>query len=213
MRWRGRLKPAAVAVGLLAYAGLSHYSNTGAPTRNGAIALAVGPALAVGLALTWRGIHPLAAVAGAAAAGLLLLHFWPVLARNFPLVYLLQEGGFYSLLAASFGLSLRRGRVALCTRLADRLHGPLTPGELRYTRRVTWAWTLFFALVTAATLGFYFAAPLRTWSLFANFCVPPLIGLMFVAEYAVRRRALPQVRHRGLLASVRVYFADSSRAP
>ncbi|HWG72228.1 MAG TPA: hypothetical protein VN692_22640 [Steroidobacteraceae bacterium] len=213
MRWRRRLKPAAVAVGLLAYAGLSHYSNTSAPTRNGAIVLAVGPALAVGLALTWRGIHPLAAVAAAAAAALLLHHFWPALARNFPLVYLLQEGGFYSLLAASFGLSLRRGRVALCTRLADRLHGPLTPGELRYTRRVTWAWTLFFVLITVATLGFYLAAPLRSWSLFANFCVLPLVGLMFVAEYAVRRRVLPQVQHRGILASVRVYFADSSRAP
>jgi uncharacterized membrane protein len=126
---------------------------------------------------------------------------------------LLQEGGFYALLAASFGLSLRGGRMALCTRLADRLHGPLNPQELLYTRRVTWAWTLFFVLVVAATLGFYLAAPLYIWSLFANFCVLPLVGLMFVTEYAVRRRVLPQVRHRGILASVRVYFADSSRAP
>jgi uncharacterized membrane protein len=182
MRWRRRLKPAAVAVALLAYAGLSHYSNTIAATRNGAITMAVGPVLTVGLALTWRDIHPLASVAAAAAAAVFLHHFWPALIRNFPVVYLLQEGGFYSLLAASFALSLRGGGVALCTRLADRLHGPLTPGELRYTRRVTWAWTLFFVLVTAATLGFYLAAPLRTWSLFANFCVLPLIGLMCLAE-------------------------------
>ena len=32
---------------------------------------------------------------------------------------------------------------------------------------------------------------------------------MFVAEYAVRRRVLPQVQRRGILAAVRVYFASS----
>ena len=32
----------------------------------------------------------------------------------------------YGLLAVGFGRSLRAGDVALCTRLADRLHGPLT---------------------------------------------------------------------------------------
>jgi uncharacterized membrane protein len=39
--------------------------------------------------------------------------------------------------------------------------------------------------------------------------VPPLIGLMFAGEYAVRRRTLPQVQRAGLLAAVRVYFASS----
>jgi uncharacterized membrane protein len=124
-------------------------------------------------------------------------------------VYLLQEGGFYGLMAASFGLSLLGGRVPLCTQLADKVHGPLTHPEVLYTRRVTAAWALFFLLITAASLGLYVFAPLRIWSLFANFCVLPLIGLMFVAEYAVRRRALPQLPRHGILAAVRVYFASS----
>jgi len=64
-------------------------------------------------------------------------------------------------------------------------------------------------LITALTWGFFMFAPLRIWSLFANFCVLPLIGLMFIAEYAVRRRALPQLPRRGILAAVRVYFAGS----
>ena len=55
--------------------------------------------------------------------------------------------------------------------------------------------------------------PLRIWSLFANFCVLPVIGLMFVAEYAVRRRVLPQVPRRGILAAVRVYFAKHPNLP
>jgi uncharacterized membrane protein len=51
-------------------------------------------------------------------------------------------------------------------------------------------------------------APLRVWSLFVNFLSLPLILLMFVAEYAVRRRVLPKVQRNGLIATLRVYFAN-----
>ena len=69
----------------------------------------------------------MAALLAAAAAALLLLHYWPLLEKNFSQVYLLQECGFYALMAMSFGQSLRRGSVALCTQIADKVHGPLTP--------------------------------------------------------------------------------------
>jgi uncharacterized membrane protein len=209
MRWRRRLQLAAVVVFLVAYAGLSHYGNSVAKTHDLGVGLALGPVLVVGLLLLWRWTHLWTALLGAAAAAMLLRHYWPVLEKNFSVVYLLQEGGFYSLMAASFGMSLLGRRVALCTQLADKVHGPLTPQEVRYTRRVTAAWALFFILITGATFGLFLFAPLHVWSLFANFCVLPLIGLMFVGEYAVRRRALPQVPRRGILAAVRVYFANS----
>jgi uncharacterized membrane protein len=210
MRWRRRLQLAAIVVFLVAYAGLSHYGNSAAKTRDLGVSLALGPVLVVGLLLVWRWTHHLwVALLAAAATATLLRHYWPVLEKNFSLVYLLQEGGFYSLLAASFGRSLVGDRVALCTQLADQIRGPLTAQEVRYTRRVTAAWALFFVSITAATLSLFLYAPLRTWSLFANFCVVPLIGLMFVAEYAVRRRALPHVQRRGILAGVRAYFTSS----
>jgi len=209
MSWRRRLQLAAVVVFLVAYAGLSHYSNSVAKTHDLGVGLALGPVVAVGLLLLWRWTHLWVALLGAGAAAVFLRHYWPVLEKNFAVVYLLQEGGFYSLMAASFGVSLLGARVALCTQLADKVHGPLTPQEVRYTRRVTAAWALFFILITAATVGLFLFAPLRIWSLFANFCVLPLIGLMFVAEYAVRRRVLPQVPRRGILAAVRVYFANA----
>ncbi len=209
MRWRRRLQLAAVVVFLVAYAGLSHYSNSVAKTHDLGVGLALGPVLVVGLLLLWRWTYLWMALLGAAAAAMLLRHYWPALEKNFSVVYLLQEGGFYSLMAASFGMSLLGRRVALCTQLADKVHGPLTPQEVRYTRRVTAAWALFFILITGATFGLFLFAPLHIWSLFANFCVLPLIGLMFVGEYAVRRRALPQVPRRGILAAVRVYFANS----
>jgi uncharacterized membrane protein len=209
MRWRRRLQLAAIIAFAVAYAGLSHYSNSAAKTHDLGVGLALGPLLAIGLALLWRWTHVGAALLAAVGAALLLRHYWPVLEKNFGVVYLLQEGGFYGLMAASFGRSLLGGRVALCTQLADKVHGPLTPQEVLYTRRVTAAWTLFFISITAATVSLFVFAPLRIWSLFANFCVLPLIGLMFVAEYAVRQRVLPQVPRPGILAAVRVYFASS----
>jgi uncharacterized membrane protein len=210
MHWRRRLQLAAIVVFVAAYAGLSHYGNSAAKTHDLGVGLALGPVLVFGLLLVWRWTHHLlVTLLAAAATAMLLRHYWPVLEKNFSWVYLLQEGGFYSLLAASFGRSLLGNRAALCTQLADQIHGPLTAQEVRYTRRVTAAWTLFFVSITAATLVLFVYAPLRTWSLFANFCVVPLIGLMFVAEYAVRRRVLPHVQRSGILASVRAYFASS----
>jgi uncharacterized membrane protein len=209
MRWPRRLQVAAVILFVVAYAALSHYSNTVAKTHDLGVGLALGPVLTVAILLIWRWTHFWVALLTAAVMALLLRHDWPVLEKNFPVVYLLQEGGFYGLLAASFGRSLFGDRVALCTQIADKVHGPLTAQELIYTRRVTAAWALFFVSITAATLGLFIFAPLRTWSAFANFCVMPLIGLMFLAEYAVRRQVLPQAPRRGILAAVRVYFAGS----
>ncbi len=208
MGWRRRLQLAAIIAFVVAYAGLSHYSNSVAKTHDLGVALALGPVLAVGLALIWRWTQLVVALLAAAAAVVLLGHYWVLLERNFSLVYLLQEAGFYSLMAASFGLSLRRHEVALCTQLADKVHGPLNARELRYTRQVTAAWTIFFLLITLATVALFALAPLRVWSLFANFFAVPLMVLMFAAEYAVRRRVLPQVQGGGLLAAVRVYFAS-----
>jgi uncharacterized membrane protein len=102
-----------------------------------------------------------------------------------------------------------RGRTPLCTLLADKVHGPLNAVELRYTRQVTAAWALFFLLELLVTVLLYEFASLRTWSLFANFGVPLLIALMFVGEYAVRRRVLPTVHNTGgLMATLRVYFVN-----
>jgi uncharacterized membrane protein len=114
----------------------------------------------------------------------------------------------YGLLAAGFGRSLRAGEVALCTRLADKLHGPLSAAEILYTRRVTLAWTLFFALMGVTVGVLYVSAPRPVWSAFVNFLATPLIVAMFAAEYAVRRRALPHTERRGILATMRVFFAS-----
>jgi uncharacterized membrane protein len=208
MRRSRRLQLAAVGLLLVAYSGLSHYSNSHAQQRGLATALALAPMLTLGLLLAWRWRGALAALLAAVGAAILCWQLWPLFTQNFPLVYLMQQLGFYGLMAATFGFSLLPGRVPLCTQLADKVHGPLGPAELRYTRQVTAAWAWFFIGNIAVTLLLYAFAPLKVWSLFVNFCALPLIGLMFAVEYAIRRRILKQVHTGGLMATLRVYFAD-----
>ena len=209
MGLRRRLQLAAVLLFFIAYSVLSHYSNLNPQGHDLRTLLALAPMLTLGLVLLWRWSGALIALSAAAAAAVLLRAFWPLFAQNFSIVYLIQQVGFYSIMAFTFGRSLRQGSVPLCSQLADKIHGPLSALELRYTRRVTVAWAVFFLLNVAASFLLFEFAPLRVWSVFVNFCSLPLILLMFVAEYAVRRRVLPQVQRNGLIATLRVYFADS----
>ena len=203
----GALRIVAIGALLVAYTCLSHYCNTHGVRGLGAV-LALAPAVAFLLTVLRHTVPTYIVVLAAALGALLLYDNWPILEKNFSVVYLLQELGMYGLLAAGFGRSLRAGEVALCTRLADKLHGPLSAAELLYTRRVTLAWTLFFALMGVAIAVLYFVAPRAVWSAFVNFVATPLIVAMFAAEYAVRGHVLPHTERRGIWATMRVFFAS-----
>jgi uncharacterized membrane protein len=208
MRWARRLQFAAVAVFVIAYAGLSHFSNSNPQARDLATLLALAPMLGLGFLMVWRWNGLLLALLLTAAIVALLRHYWNLLIAEFSIVYLIQQCGFYTLMAWTFGRSLFNDRVPLCTEFADRIHGPLSPLELRYTRGVTWAWVLFFLGNLGLTFVLFTLASLRTWSFFVNFVSLPLVLLMFVVEFAVRRRVLPQVQRHGLIATLRIYFAS-----
>jgi uncharacterized membrane protein len=201
-----RLQIAAVAVFVIAYAGLSHYSNSRPQERVWATMLALAPMLGLGFLMMWRWNGLLLASLLTALALVVLHHYWTFLIAEFSMVYLIQQCGFYVLMVWTFGRSLLKGRTPLCTEFADRIHGPLTEQELRYTRSVTWAWAWFFLGNLGLTFALFAFASLQTWSFFVNFVSLPLVLLMFVAEFAVRRRVLPQVH--GLIATLRVYFAN-----
>jgi uncharacterized membrane protein len=192
---------------------LSHYSNSAAGGRDLGAALALAPIGVVATLLAWRTVPPAVAVLLYAGLAGLIVGLWPVLRQNYPLVNLVQDSSVYGLLGLTFGRSLMPGRVALCTQLADKEHGPLSAQEMRYTRQVTAAWTIFFFVIAAASILLFVSAPLRIWSLFINFCVLPLVGAMFIAEYQIRRRILPGVKRTGLLATLRVYLAASHQEP
>lgn len=193
----------------VAYAILAHVSNSNPGASALGVVLAVGPPVAAALTLGWRAGYRLATILAGTLVGLWIWRYWPVLARHFPWLYLLQQAGAYALLGFTFGRSLIADRVPLCTRWATLVHGPLAPAVERYTHSVTAAWTLFFALMTATLIALFLLAPLPTWSAFANFCGFPLVVAMFVGEYLVRGRALPDMPPASILAGVRA-FLDSA---
>jgi uncharacterized membrane protein len=201
-----------IAVLIAGYASLAHYTNSNPRAKSLGAVMAIAPPLAVALGFAWRSPYRLLAFTVAALAAALLAIYWRVVEGNFPLVYFLEECGVYALLSFTFARSLLPGRTPLCTRWADILHGPLPPAVALYTRNTTAAWAVFFALIACVSLLLYQHTPLRVWSAFSNFATVPLVVLMFIGEYAVRRKRLPAEHRTGFLESVRVYL-DSQRHP
>ena len=115
------------------------------------------------------------------------------------------------MLSVRLGRTSAAGRESTRTYFARLVQGALTPALERYTRQITQAWVMFFALMTVVSTLLYWAAPLEVWSLFANFFTGPLIGLMFVGEYIVRRRVLPHMQHAHILDAVKVFWKAPAR--
>ena len=91
------------------------------------------------------------------------------------------------------------------------LHAPLSARHEHYTRLVTVAWTLFFAVMAVISTLLYFLASLAAWSVFANMLTLPLVALMFIVEYGVRRRVLPEMRNTHILDAVRAFAKMPAR--
>jgi uncharacterized membrane protein len=205
-RTRSLLWAAVIAAATGAYALLAHWSNSHPDARNLGVVVAIAPPWLLAVVLAWRSTQRVPALLLCLVTAVAVAVYWRVLATHFAWAYLLQQCGAYALLALTFGRSLRAGTIPLCTRWADRVHGPLSPRVAAYTRRVTLAWAAFFALMAAALALVFWLAPLATWSAFANFGTLPLIGAMFVGEYLVRRQTLPQLASTRLLDGVRAYL-------
>jgi len=205
-----------IAAACIAYPVLAHYSAaTSAATSFPSLGVAVSlaPSLAILLWLTWRSPMRWAMLLLCAVVGGLLWGFWGVLERNFSWVYFLQHAGTYAMLAAVFGVTLGRGRQALCTRFAEVVHGSLSPEEVRYSRQVTLAWTLFLLSISLVSGALFFLAGIEVWSVFANFLSFPLILLMFVVEYAVRLRKLPHQKKHSIMDGVLAYWKTPAARP
>jgi uncharacterized membrane protein len=97
----------------------------------------------------------------------------------------------YTSLLTVFAATLLPGRTPVITVVAQRLNPRFHAGMLAYTRHVTIAWCVFFAGQLVVSLLLFCFAPARWWSLFINGLNVPLVVLMFLGEYAIRRRRFP----------------------
>lgn len=201
-----------IVVLFITYLMLVHYANLSAQGGVLAALLAVAPIFGLALALTssfrtWLIGFALLAVSCIASWAL-----WPVIRQHSVFIFWVQDVVLQLILFMTFARTLLAGRKPLCVYFAELVHGSLTARQEQYARWVTVAWVIFFGMMAIATTLLFFMAPLAVWSFFANFLVLPLTALMFIAEYLVRRRVLPDMPPGHILDAVRAYRNSSTRA-
>lgn len=195
---------------VISYALLAHYTNvSGVETLGTAVALA--PLLVVAASLFWQSRHnklaPILLVLGCIALVLL----WGRMEKHYTFIFWLEHAGTELFLCFVFGRTLTGGREPMVTYFARMVHGPLTPALQLYTRQVTKAWVGFFAGMAVVSTVLFHSAPVEIWSVFANFFTAPLIALMFLGEYVVRRRLHPTMDHAPILDGVKAYWKHPAR--
>lgn len=107
-----------------------------------------------------------------------------------------------------FGRTLLHGREPLVSQISRHINGDLEPGIVVYTRQVTIAWCIYFALQVAVSLLLYVFAPLAAWSFFINVLNLPLLILMFVGEKAYRTAHFPDHPRISIMKVIEVYSKD-----
>ncbi|MET3132932.1 putative membrane protein [Oxalobacteraceae bacterium GrIS 1.11] len=132
------------------------------------------PALKLSVLARWSAAGALALVACAVWSNLLLpLKLYPVLVN--------------CALLAAFGYSLW-APPSVVERLARLREPDFPPAAVAYTRRVTQVWCLFFIFNGAVALGTALWASDALWSLYTGVIAYVLMGILFGAEWLVRRR-------------------------
>lgn len=150
-------------------------------------------------ALIWLGVIALTAIAYR-SGNALLRDALPALLTSF--------------VAWLFARTLRTGRTPLIARAIAALDGPqwlADPAVARYARRLTLVWATYLfllaAVVAALALHAHYGATSWTWAQtaqrFGAAGVPLAVAALFIGEFALRRRLLPQAPRRGFFGFVR----------
>jgi uncharacterized membrane protein len=153
----------------------------------------VGACVLVALVLRYRrrAAHLLSgfsAVQFAALALPLVLGIAVVVANDETLLRLYPASISGSMLLL-FGATLLRPPT-MVERFARMQEPDLPPERVRYTRRVTEAWCLFFVLNGAIAAYTAVFSSRETWAAYTGFVSYLLMGALFVAERFVRRRVI-----------------------
>lgn len=199
---------------VIAYEAGAHHAVSTPGLEGLGLTLVLAPAAVIVAGLAMRSPRrfmylPLVAVA---IATLWMLR--ATLVRHYEWGLFLEHVLFNGALGYLFGSSLAPSRVPLCSEFAAIVHGrPLAPEIAAYTRRITAAWALFFAAIVAVSALLFATASIEAWSTFANYLTLPLVALMFAAEHACRRFALPNVRRSGMVESFRAYRRATRARP
>lgn len=175
--------------------------------------IALGPIVLIGVWLAARSKHKLwwlaAGVVGTAAAAA----FFKFKQLDLTLAYGVPHAAAYTLLLGVFARSLLPSREPVITRFARQIHGGLPVELVAYTRHVTAAWSLFFAVMLIGSVLLYAFAPLSAWLLFINVLNLPLLIAMFVGEYLFRIVRYPDFSHSSIFKGAQLISRLNASAP
>jgi uncharacterized membrane protein len=107
-----------------------------------------------------------------------------------------------------FGRTLLHGREPLISQISRHINGELKPEIALYTRQVTIAWCVFFALQVVTSLLLYVFSSVAAWSFFINVLNVPFLVAMFLGEYAYRILRHPDHHRTPILKAIEVYTKD-----
>jgi uncharacterized membrane protein len=201
-----KFRLAAFAVAGAIYLGLGYLASSSTHPPLAAVLVTAIPVVAGFIAACWRTRLRLPAI-GACAIGLLALaQHVDFLLSHAAWLYFLQHVGAMTSLGIMFGSTLRTREGALCSRIAKlAIATPLDTDYLRYTWKVTLAWTIYFAVSAMVSVGLFAFGTLAAWSLFAAVVTPISLPVMFGAEYAMRLRELPDRPHFSIAQTIESY--------
>jgi uncharacterized membrane protein len=123
-----------------------------------------------------------------------VLFFILAMWRNDPLTLRFYPVLINAVMLIVFGWSLLFPPTVI-ERIARIRHPDLPGSGVRYTRRVTQVWSLFFLVNGGIALYTALWADLDTWCLYNGFIAYLMMGALFAVEYAIRRRV--QAHHTG----------------
>lgn len=176
----------------------------GSSPATGAL-LSLVPLTVLVLVLSRRALRPVTALAFLALLAVAAWLVFPSLKLHFPDLFFIEHAGGQLLLAVFFGRTLLPGEEPMVAQFARLMHGDIPPKVARYCRGATIAWTIFFCALFALSFTLYVAGWLAAWSVLANILSPFLVGAMFVIEYMVRMRALPDWERAGILGGIHAF--------
>lgn len=207
-----RVALAAVALGAVAGLALVYLGSTERLPPLLAVVTALAPPLAGAVALAWHSrLRWLVALAGLGALLVAVLRA-DELSRHVSTLWFVQHAAVHALLAVGFGRTLLPGAEPLATRIARAVLPSMPPAVVRYSRGVTLAWTVYFVAMTVISVALFFGGRGAAWSTFATLVSGPLVVLMFVLEFALRRRMLP-ASHCASIAQTVAGFRALMRTP
>jgi uncharacterized membrane protein len=203
---RNKLRIAAFGVAGAIYLGLSYLASSSTHPPLLAVLVTAIPIVAGFVAVCWSTRLRLPAITLCVGVLAVLSQYVDFLLSHAAWLYFFQHVGAMAALGIMFGSTLRTHATALCSRIAQfAIATPLDAHYLRYTWRVTLAWTIYFVVSAIISIGLFFAASLEVWSLFATVLAPISLGVMFGVEYLIRLRALPDRPHFSIAETIESY--------